>query len=126
METVRAWHEAGHFIHITSHRAITAQTATEQWLERIELPYDELYCSQDKVSRCLEIGIDLLVDDSPVNITKAVDAGLAVATIAASLEPRRVRGRGRPLRRGLGGAAPGAGSAARRNARTRLTAFVQL
>ena len=57
---VRRWHEAGHFIHITSHRAGDAHEATAQWLERIGLPYDELYCSYDKVSRCEEIGIDLL------------------------------------------------------------------
>jgi hypothetical protein len=81
VETVRAWHDAGHFIHITSHRADSARTATAEWLERIGLPYDELYCSMDKVSRCREIGIDLLIDDSPVNIQRAVDAGIAVATI---------------------------------------------
>ena len=31
----------------------------------IGLPYDELYCSYDKVARCAEIGIDVLIDDSP-------------------------------------------------------------
>src|SRR5215211_5651114 len=39
VEVVRGWHEAGHFIHITSHRAPTARAATAQWLERIGLPY---------------------------------------------------------------------------------------
>ena len=48
----RAWHEAGHFIHITSHRHDGAHGATARWLERIGLPYDELYCSFDKVARC--------------------------------------------------------------------------
>jgi hypothetical protein len=81
VETVRAWREAGHFIHITSHRAVSAQGATATWLQQIGLPYDELYCSMDKIARCQEIGIDLLVDDSPVNIARAVDAGIAVATI---------------------------------------------
>jgi uncharacterized HAD superfamily protein len=81
VEAVRAWHEAGHFIHITSHRAGEAQDATAQWLERIGLPYDELYCSYDKVSRCQEIGIDLLIDDSPENLQRAIDAGIAVATL---------------------------------------------
>jgi uncharacterized HAD superfamily protein len=82
VEAVTAWREAGHFIHITSHRAVSAQSATAMWLQRIGLPYDELYCSQDKVARCVEIGIDLLVDDSPLNLARAVDAGLTVATIA--------------------------------------------
>jgi uncharacterized protein len=81
VEAVRGWHEQGHFIHITSHRAVASYEATERWLERIGLPYDELYCSFDKVSRCREIGIDLLIDDSPPNLEAVLDAGIAVATI---------------------------------------------
>ena len=82
VEAVTAWHEAGHFIHITSHRSPDAHEATAAWLERIGLPYDELYCSDDKVTRCREIGIELLIDDSPVNLRAAVDAGIAAATLA--------------------------------------------
>jgi uncharacterized HAD superfamily protein len=82
VETVRAWKEAGHFIHITSHRDTTARHATERWLEAIGLPYDELYCSFDKVARCREIGIELLIDDSPVNLEAAVDAGIRAATLS--------------------------------------------
>ena len=82
VETVRAWHEAGHFIHITSHRVESAHAATVRWLERIGLPFDEVYCSFDKVSRCCEIGIDLLIDDAPLNIASALEKGIAVATIA--------------------------------------------
>ena len=82
VETVRAWHEAGHFIHITSHRRADSHAATAEWLERIGLPYDELYCSDDKIARCVEIGIDLLIDDSPVNLVRAADAGISTATLA--------------------------------------------
>jgi uncharacterized protein len=81
VEVIRGWHEAGHFIHITSHRADTARDATARWLERIGLPYDELYCSFDKVARCEQIGIDVLIDDSPKNLARAVDAGITGATI---------------------------------------------
>ncbi len=81
VEAVRAWHQAGHFIHVTSHRRIEAHGATEQWLQRIGLPYDELYCSTDKIARCREIGIELLIDDSPENLLAAVDAGIAAATL---------------------------------------------
>jgi FMN phosphatase YigB (HAD superfamily) len=81
VETVRAWHDAGHFIHITSHRAPGTRLATTRWLERIGLPYDELYLSYDKVARCREIGIDVLIDDSPVNLEKAIDAGMTAATL---------------------------------------------
>jgi uncharacterized protein len=81
VEAIRAWHEAGHFIHVTSHRTTDAHDATERWLEQIGLPYDELYCSFDKVSRCREIGIDLLIDDSPVTLMAAAEAGITAATI---------------------------------------------
>jgi uncharacterized HAD superfamily protein len=82
VEAVRAWHEQGHFIHITSHRAVTAHDATARWLEQIGLPYDDLHCSSDKVTRCTELGIDVLIDDSPENLVRAADAGITVATIA--------------------------------------------
>jgi len=82
VETVRAWKEAGHFIHITSHRDTAAHDATERWLQAIGLPYDELYCSFDKVSHCVAIGIELLIDDSPVNLEAAVEAGIRAATLA--------------------------------------------
>ena len=53
-------------------------TATRRagWSE-IGLPYDELYCSYDKVTRAREIGIDVLIDDSPVNLMAALDAGIS-------------------------------------------------
>jgi hypothetical protein len=82
VETVRRWRDAGHFIHITSHREPRAQDATERWLERIDLPFDELHCSFDKVGRCVEIGIELLIDDSPQNIARAIESGITVATIS--------------------------------------------
>ena len=78
---VTRWHEAGHFIHVTSHRQKACRPATTAWLERIGLPFDEVYCSFDKVGRCEEIGIDLLIDDSPVNLQRALDAGIRGATI---------------------------------------------
>ncbi len=81
VETVRAWHEAGHWIHVTSHRRPQTAAATTRWLEQIGMPYDDLHCSFDKVSRCVELEIDVLVDDSPINIARARDAGITPATI---------------------------------------------
>jgi uncharacterized HAD superfamily protein len=81
VEAVRAWHEAGHFIHITSHRSSEARESTARWLEQIALPHDELYCSWDKVTRCAELEIDVLIDDSPANILRAQDRGILPATI---------------------------------------------
>jgi uncharacterized HAD superfamily protein len=79
--TVNAWHDAGHFIHVTSHRRGDAYEATQEWLERIGLHYDELYCSRDKVSHAIEIGIELLIDDKPADLMRAADAGMTVATL---------------------------------------------
>jgi uncharacterized HAD superfamily protein len=81
VETVREWHEQGHWIHVTSHRRTSTYEATAAWLERIGMPYDDLHCSFDKVPRCVELGIHVLVDDSPVNIAKAAAEGIVPATI---------------------------------------------
>jgi uncharacterized HAD superfamily protein len=81
VEAIATWHEQGHFIHITSHRATDAHPHTAQWLEQIGLPHDELYCSYDKVSRCVELEIDVLIDDSPPTLIKAVQAGITAATL---------------------------------------------
>src|SRR3954453_17491026 len=81
VETVRGWHEAGHWIHVTSHRRRSTAEATARWLDAIGLPYDDLHCSFDKVTRCVELEIDLLIDDSPLNIARAKGANSAAATI---------------------------------------------
>jgi FMN phosphatase YigB (HAD superfamily) len=81
VETVADWHRRGHWIHVTSHRAGPTRAATVRWLERIGMPYDDLHCSYDKVTRCVELGIDVLVDDSPVNLEGALEQGIAAATI---------------------------------------------
>jgi uncharacterized HAD superfamily protein len=81
VETVTAWRDNGHWIHITSHRAASCHGATAEWLDKIGLPYDDLYCSYDKVTRCVELDIDVLVDDSPVNLQRAADEGILGATL---------------------------------------------
>ena len=81
VEAVNAWHDAGHFIHITSHRAPETHEDTVRWLHRVGLLHHELYCSYDKVSRCVDIGIELLIDDSPVNLAGALQHGIAAATL---------------------------------------------
>jgi hypothetical protein len=81
VETVNAWHEAGHFIHITSHRADRCLPATAHWLADIGIAHDDLHCSSDKVGRCIELQIDVLIDDSPVNLVRGLEAGMVVATL---------------------------------------------
>ncbi len=82
VEAVRRWHDQeGHFIHVTSHRDGGCAEATARWLERVGLPCDELCCSYDKISRCVELEIDLLIDDGPLNIAGALEHGIAAATL---------------------------------------------
>jgi len=81
VQTVRGWHEGGHFIQVTSHRDAHTRDATARWLEQIGVPYDELHISHDKVGRCVESSIDLLIDDSPENLAGALENGISVATI---------------------------------------------
>ena len=83
----------GHWIHITSHRAIEAHGPTAAWLDRIGLPWDDLHCSYDKVTRCVELEIDLLIDDSPVNLERAAEAGILGATLDPPVERRHRRRR---------------------------------
>jgi uncharacterized protein len=81
VEAVREWSEQGHFIHITSHRSKACAPATARWLKQLGLPFDDLCCSYDKISRCVELDIDILVDDSPLNISAALEHRIAAATI---------------------------------------------
>jgi hypothetical protein len=81
VETVNGWHGSGHDIHITSHRAERSVTATRRWLDGIGLHHDELWCGYDKVVHCRQIGIDLLIDDSPDTLLRALDAGIIAATL---------------------------------------------
>jgi FMN phosphatase YigB (HAD superfamily) len=81
VETVNGWHDAGHAIHILSHRAERSLAATRRWLDGIGLRYDELWGGEDKVARCREIGAGLLIDDSPDTLLRARDAGIRAATL---------------------------------------------
>lgn len=83
VETVRRWREKeGHYIHVTSHRAASCESATARWLTEVGLPFDDLCCSWEKVSRCAELRIDLLIDDSPLNLVAALERGMLAATLA--------------------------------------------
>ncbi len=78
---VNRWHAAGHWIHVTSHRREACAPATERWLSESGFRYDDLHCSFDKITRCVELDVDVLVDDSPVNLRGACEHGILGATI---------------------------------------------
>ena len=81
VETIDGWYDGGHYIAIASHRAERSVPATRRWLEAIGLRYHELFCGEDKVAHCRAIGIELLVDDSPDTLRRAVAAGIRAATL---------------------------------------------
>jgi hypothetical protein len=81
VETLNAWHDAGHFILVISHRREDAHQATQAWLDGIGLRYDELLCSGDKVTHALANGFELLIDDKPADLLRALEAGMTAATL---------------------------------------------
>ena len=81
VDIVNAWHDGGHWIHVTSHRAAACHPATETWLTAIGVDYDDLHCSYDKVGRCVELDIDVLIDDSPITLARAIENGMVAATL---------------------------------------------
>ncbi|HEY3759975.1 MAG TPA: hypothetical protein VGL37_09445 [Solirubrobacteraceae bacterium] len=78
---VRAWRERGHSVYVASNREACCHAATAAWLDTIGLPFDDLICSARKLERCLELGVELLIDDSPMIIAGALERGIVAATI---------------------------------------------
>jgi hypothetical protein len=69
--------ERGFSILIASHREKESHGPTERWLRKYDLYFDELHVLNDK-SKLFD-GVFGVVDDSPITLTKAAEAGL-VAT----------------------------------------------
>jgi len=65
--------EHGFYTILASHRLDNTRNPTENWLKRHRLPYDELHLSFDK--SILFNRADVVVDDIPVTLKKAVECG---------------------------------------------------
>ncbi|OHE22756.1 MAG: hypothetical protein A2X92_01235 [Syntrophus sp. GWC2_56_31] len=65
--------EHGFHVILASHRVPTTKQPTEQWLNRHGLHYDELHLSLNKT--VLFANADVVVDDSPLTLEKAIDNG---------------------------------------------------
>jgi hypothetical protein len=65
--------EQGFHIIIASHRTPETRQPTERWLARHGLRYDELHLSLDKT--VLFPKADIVVDDSPLTLEKAIESG---------------------------------------------------
>jgi hypothetical protein len=63
----------GFYTILASHRLADTRQATEGWLERHELSYDELHLSSDKTT--LFNQADVVVDDIPIILKKAIECG---------------------------------------------------
>ena len=67
----------GFHVIIASHRLAGTRQATERWLARHQLPYDELHLSFDKT--VLFDRAALVVDDAPATLERAMACGARVA-----------------------------------------------
>jgi len=65
--------ENGYYVILASHRTQETSQPTERWLARHGLPYDELHLSLDKT--VLFSRVDIVVDDSPLTLEKAIESG---------------------------------------------------
>lgn len=81
VETICRWHREGHVVYVVSSREERMVPATSQWLQAIGLPFERLHCSADKVKRCVEEQVDLLIDDNPFDLSLAAESGIEVAAI---------------------------------------------
>ena len=72
-----ALREQGFTIIIASHRMESTRPQTERWLARHNLLYDELHLSFDKTA--LFGRADVIVDDAPSTLEKAVQSGILAA-----------------------------------------------
>jgi uncharacterized HAD superfamily protein len=81
--TVKKWVAAGVEIHVVSHRNPQSAPATIAWLAQIGLPYQVivLHYTIDKFAYVQKNQIDLIIDDKPTLIERAVKNGLPIATL---------------------------------------------
>ena len=68
----------GYHITIASHRDPTHKKQTEKWLKKHRLLYDDLHLSFHK-THLFDISVDVVVDDSPHVLEKAVESGISAS-----------------------------------------------
>lgn len=44
------------------------QSAVKKWINKNKIPYEDIIFAADKVSVCKSLGIDIMIEDSPINI----------------------------------------------------------
>jgi uncharacterized HAD superfamily protein len=83
VEAINAWRAEGHRVHVVSDRGVRAKPATLTWLNNIGIGYDALVLrlGVDKIEYARRHRIDLVIDDRPDTLERAVEAGFAAATL---------------------------------------------
>jgi FMN phosphatase YigB (HAD superfamily) len=71
---LRGFRERGFYLVIASHRSSDTYESTVRWMKKYRLAFDEIHLSYDK--SILFPSSLALVDDSPMNLRKAVEAGI--------------------------------------------------
>jgi hypothetical protein len=72
-EAMQSLSEAGHQVHVATHRPSETHAVTEQWLDERDIPYDAY--AYDVPANKGRLDGDLLIDDYHGNVGDAIDAG---------------------------------------------------
>ncbi len=70
LDVLSAWRDAGHVVHIVTSRPERARSSVELFLDHNEVPHHDLHMGIHH-----KIDWDVLIDDLPINVDRAVEAG---------------------------------------------------
>lgn len=77
VELVNKLYDEGHQIYfITARPEFNAKEITIDWLDKYGFKYDELYFDGYKIQHCIDLGVDVIIDDFIKIIERAHNAGI--------------------------------------------------
>jgi hypothetical protein len=65
-----------YYVVIATHRSKKYESILWQWLDRWKITFDEISCSDNKMSLCNDYNVKLIIDDSPVVLSQAEEIGV--------------------------------------------------
>jgi hypothetical protein len=83
-DALKAFQCAGIAVHVMTARPVSVAQATRRFLSSVGLNATSFVCDLDvdKVQRCLDLGVEVLVDDHPDTIERGVKAGLRLLSLS--------------------------------------------
>jgi FMN phosphatase YigB (HAD superfamily) len=83
VSALRLWYDRGCELHLVSDRDRDRYAPTAAWLAKHKVPVSHLVCEPgiDKIRYAIEHGIDIIIDDRPLTLIAAREAGMMAATI---------------------------------------------